>query len=59
MSMQQIARHIVNVHTSAGAASKEDASQEKDNWLKRYKKKASFSGYIQMEFSYLNFTFFI
>jgi hypothetical protein len=33
--MQQIARHIVNVHTSAGAVSKDDGSEEKDNWLKR------------------------
>lgn len=32
----QIARHIVNVHTSAGTVSKDGDSQEKDNWLKRY-----------------------
>ncbi|MCO5606155.1 hypothetical protein L7F22_060342 [Adiantum nelumboides] len=32
----QIAKHIVSVHTSAGAASKDDDTKEKDNWLKRY-----------------------
>eukprot|EP00250_Pteridium_aquilinum_P014180 c21827_g1_i1 orf=296-2479(+) len=32
----QIARHVVSVHTSAGAVSKDSDTQEKDNWLKRY-----------------------
>ncbi|MCO5555411.1 hypothetical protein L7F22_008957 [Adiantum nelumboides] len=32
----QIAKHIVSVHTSAGAASKDGGTKEKDNWLKRY-----------------------
>lgn len=32
----QIARHIVSVHTSAGAVSKDGDTKEKDNWLKRY-----------------------
>lgn len=32
----QIAKHIVSVHTSAGAVSKDGDTQEKDNWLKRF-----------------------
>eukprot|EP00249_Psilotum_nudum_P028869 c38848_g1_i1 orf=883-3066(-) len=32
----QIAKHIVNVHTTAGSATKDADSQEMDNWLKRY-----------------------
>ncbi|KAI5076496.1 hypothetical protein GOP47_0008561 [Adiantum capillus-veneris] len=32
----QIAKHIVSVHTSAGAVSKHGDTKEKDNWLKRY-----------------------
>ncbi|KAH7297734.1 hypothetical protein KP509_25G009500 [Ceratopteris richardii] len=32
----QIAKHIVSVHTNAGAVSKDGDTKEKDNWLKRY-----------------------
>lgn len=34
--VQLIASHIIKVHASAGAASKDNDSLEGENWLKRY-----------------------